>query len=98
MRIIIAAGTGMIGHALTDELRTGGHDLIILSRSPRTSNDPGVRLVIWDSRSPAGWGHLVEEADAIVNLAGENLGTGRWSARTQARNHKQPDECWTGSG
>jgi uncharacterized protein len=81
MRILITSGTGMIGRALVQELRAGGHELWVLSRSPGQVSMPGVTMVRWDSRSPAGWGHLVEEVDAIVNLTGENIGAGRWSAR-----------------
>jgi uncharacterized protein (TIGR01777 family) len=33
----------------------------------------------WDGRTPQGWGHLVNEADAIVNLAGASLADGRWT-------------------
>ncbi len=45
----------------------------------------GVRLEQWDGRSAQGWGHLVEQEAAIVNLAGENIGERRWTeARKQA--------------
>jgi uncharacterized protein (TIGR01777 family) len=41
-----------------------------------------VQVVRWDGRTSAGWEKLAEGADAIINLAGENLSTGRW---TEAR-------------
>jgi uncharacterized protein len=80
MRILITSGTGMIGRALTAELRAGGHELWILSRNPQQSAPvTGTTMVQWDSHSTLGWSHLVNEADAIVNLTGENIGAGRWT-------------------
>jgi uncharacterized protein len=80
MQILITSGTGMIGRALTAELRAGGHELWILSRNPQQSTPVlGTTMVQWDSHSTLGWSHLVNEADAIVNLTGENIGAGRWT-------------------
>lgn len=39
----------------------------------------GVRCERWDGRTANGWGSLVDGADAIINLAGENIGAGRWT-------------------
>jgi uncharacterized protein len=80
MRILITSGTGMIGRALTAELIAGGHSLWTLSRNPQASTlAPGETMVQWDSQSTRGWGHLVNEVDAIINLTGENIGAGRWT-------------------
>jgi uncharacterized protein len=81
MRIILAGGTGLIGRVLVAELLDGGHELFVLSRSPRSSSTPGVTMVQWDSQTSNGWGHLVEEAGAVVNLAGENIGSWLWTPR-----------------
>ena len=35
----------------------------------------------WDGRTASGWGRQVDGADAVVNLAGENLSSGRWTTR-----------------
>jgi len=86
MRYIIAGGTGLIGTALAHSLLADGHEVIALSRTPETRDGlpDAVRVVGWDARTAEGWGHLVEGADVIVNLAGANLaGTGflpsRWT-------------------
>jgi len=82
MRVIITGGSGMIGRRLAVELLKDGHEVIALSRDPQHrggSLPPEVRLEQWDGRSAQGWGHLVEQAGAIVNLAGENIGEGRWT-------------------
>ncbi|MBN1311397.1 MAG: TIGR01777 family oxidoreductase [Anaerolineae bacterium] len=87
MRVIITGGTGLIGQALAESLVRDGHETIILSRSPeKASNLPmGAQLVEWDARTPTGWGNLIDDDSAIVNLAGANLaGEGffpeRWTA------------------
>jgi hypothetical protein len=82
MRIIITGGTGFIGTELAASLIQDGHEVIALSRDPdrqRTVMHANVHLVKWDARTAAGWGDLADGADAIVNLAGENIGAGRWT-------------------
>lgn len=87
MRVIIAGGTGLIGRALAADLAADGRDVIVLSRSPEraTGLPAGVRAERWDGRTAQGWGHLADGADAIVNLAGENLAAGRWTPERRAR-------------
>ncbi len=87
MRTIITGGTGLIGRALSADLAARGHEVIVLSRSPeRALGMPaGVRLVRWDARTAHGWGSLADGAGAIVNLAGENIAAGRWTADRKRR-------------
>jgi hypothetical protein len=81
MRVIITGGTGLIGRALSETLATDGHEVVVLTRSPdKTKGMPkGVQLQKWDGATPAGWGHLVDGAGAIVNLAGAGIADSRWS-------------------
>jgi hypothetical protein len=76
MRVIVTGGSGLIGTALTASLAADGHDVIVLSRSPErlTGLPAGARAERWDGKSADGWGPLADGADAIVNLAGENIG------------------------
>ena len=87
MRVIITGGTGLIGRALTRSLSKQGHEIILLSRAPERAKDlpQGTRAERWDGRTAAGWGTLADGADAIVNLAGENIGAGRWTAERKRR-------------
>jgi uncharacterized protein len=82
MRIIITGGTGLIGRALAEDLAQAGHQVIVLGRRPGEGQGlpAGVRSVRWDGRTAEGWGDLADGADAIVNLAGENLSAGRWTS------------------
>jgi len=87
MRVIITGGTGLIGRALVENLASDGHEVVVLSRAPeRTTGLPaGVRAERWDARTADGWVHLADGADAIVNLAGENLSAGRWTDEQKRR-------------
>ncbi len=92
MRVIITGGTGLIGRELSKELLDAGHGVIVLSRNPdaREKVSPELEMVEWDARSPSGWSDRLEEADGIVNLAGENIaGSGlipdRWTRSKKDR-------------
>jgi len=82
MRVIISGATGFIGRALCRELRSD-YELVVLSRdAEKAAGIAGdyARIVEWDARSTGGWAEQVEGAHAIVNLAGENVASGRWTA------------------
>jgi uncharacterized protein (TIGR01777 family) len=87
MRVLITGGTGLIGRALSASLVADGHEVIVLSRSPEQASGlpDGVRAEGWDARTAGGWGHLAEGAGAIVNLAGESIGSGRWTEERKER-------------
>ncbi|MFZ3079174.1 MAG: TIGR01777 family oxidoreductase [Bellilinea sp.] len=82
MHILLAGGSGLIGSALTRKLLADNYTVTVLSRNPQAHSGPqGIRFVGWDGRSAAGWGSLVNETDAIVNLAGVNLGGSLWTRK-----------------
>jgi len=86
MRVIITGGTGLIGRALVADLTKDDHETIVLSRRPeRAAGLPAeVRVERWDAQTAEGWGSLADGADALVNLAGENI-AGRWTASRKRR-------------
>ena len=75
MSVIIAGGAGLIGRALAWELVDSGYEVIVLSRNPQKIQGlpHAVQVMGWDAQSSAGWGHLADGAEAIVNLAGESI-------------------------
>ncbi|MBI2854596.1 MAG: TIGR01777 family protein [Chloroflexi bacterium] len=82
MRVLITGGSGLVGRALATDLAQDGNEVVVLSRSPSGAAGlpAGVHAEQWDGRTAGGWASLANGADAIVNLAGENIGAGRWTA------------------
>jgi len=78
MNIVVSGGSGFIGTALVRALLARGDDVAVLSRNPAQVREG--RGMGWDAVNDA-----VRNADAIVNLAGENVGEGRWSAARKQR-------------
>jgi uncharacterized protein len=86
MRVVIAGGTGLIGRALTRSLIRDGHTVAVLTR--RSATDAvhcGARPVPWDGRTGQGWADQLDGADALVNLAGENIAAGPWTRARRTR-------------
>jgi len=87
MRVVITGGSGLIGRSLSRELANAGCEVIVLSRRAsqiRESFEPHARTVHWDALTSNGWLKFAENA-AIVNLAGENIGSGRWTPEKKYR-------------
>jgi uncharacterized protein (TIGR01777 family) len=81
--VIIIGGTGFIGRSLAVGLAEAGYDVAVLTRRPGKASalfGRQVTAVGWDGRSSAGWLEFASGARAIINLAGENIGAGRWTA------------------
>lgn len=77
--IIIAGGTGLIGAALSAALeRKGGYNVRILSRFPE--NIKNADAYYWNPSENKIDEAVFAEADIIINLAGENIGAGRWTS------------------
>lgn len=82
--IILAAGaSGFIGRAVVRELRSAGHEIIVLTRDSKRASGvigKGVTLLDWDAKNVSAWGEQIKRIDAIVNLTGESIASKRWSA------------------
>lgn len=80
MKIIVAGGSGLIGQALIKALNQDGHVIWVLTRRPAEVKLPqGVQATGWDGKTPKGWQHLADQADAIINLSGANIGERPWT-------------------
>ena len=86
MRVVITGATGFIGRALCRGLHED-YEIIALSRdASRAAASVGdwAKVVEWDGRTTGSWLTQAEGAFAIINLAGENVASGRWNETKKA--------------
>ncbi|SFB36073.1 hypothetical protein SAMN05216266_10936 [Amycolatopsis marina] len=76
MRILIAGASGLIGHALGTRLRAAGHEVRRLVRREASAADESG----WDPPAGRVDEGAFDDVDAVVNLCGAPLASGRWSA------------------
>lgn len=76
MNILISGSTGLIGEALTQQLRSAGHQVTRLVRSEPSAADE----LRWDPSAVTLAPALFAGVDGVVHLAGENIASGRWTA------------------
>lgn len=82
MKIAVTGSTGLIGSALVEFLTAGGHEILRVVRSmPRNPE----REMQWDPENGMIDPKRLEGCDAVVHLAGENIGNGRWTSKRKAR-------------
>lgn len=84
VRIIVAGAYGFIGKALCFRLLKENYEVIALSRNLEKAKKifgTQVKVVEWDAKSSEGWQDYANGAYAVVNLAGENIGSGRWTPK-----------------
>jgi len=74
MKVVIAGGSGFLGHALASSLAARGDDVVVLARRHRPSTAPG-RTVIWDGQRVGDWAEELDGAAAVVNLTGASIAT-----------------------
>lgn len=82
-KVVVAGGSGRIGRALVAELAGAGYEVVVLSRGAAGTGAErsAARGVAWDGRQVGPWAAELEGAVGVVNLAGEDIAGGRWSAR-----------------
>src|SRR5437870_13651670 len=70
MKILIPGGSGQVGTVLARALHKRGNEVVVLSRKP---GDSAWRTVEWDGETMGEWISEIEDADAIINLAGQSV-------------------------
>ncbi len=83
-KIIIPGGSGFLGQTLAEYFEARGDEVIILSRGRGPRPIQWGKLVEWDGQSLGPWMHELENADAVINLAGRTV-----NCRYHAKNRKQ---------
>lgn len=81
MRVVIAGSGGLIGSWLVPDLQSRGAEVVRLVRKPPAG--PLDTDVLWDPAAGSLDPTALEGATAVVNLAGHNIGSGRWTAGTR---------------
>lgn len=82
MNILITGGTGFIGKELRETLLKAGNNLVIITRNPKKYEDESAsnqRFISWDDDLVL----EMENVDAVINLAGENLFGQRWNEQVK---------------
>ncbi|MEI8256819.1 MAG: TIGR01777 family oxidoreductase, partial [Deltaproteobacteria bacterium] len=88
MKLVVTGSTGFIGRALVRALQARGDSVVCLVREPgRVALAlPGARCVRWDALQVDGeWAGEMEDAEAVVHLAGEPVMAHRWNADVKRR-------------
>ncbi len=76
MKVLISGGSGLVGTALTESLRSEGHTVAHLVRPGGAASEGDIR---WDPTSGFINLNAMEAAEAVVNLNGASIGGGRWT-------------------
>ena len=79
-KIIVAGGTGLLGTALVGALQDDRHRVVVLTRRPTRDNE-----VRWSPQYAEGlWTAALDNAHAVINLAGASIAGGRWTTARKA--------------
>lgn len=74
LTIVITGASGLVERELSAFLRSAGHRVLSLVRREPKENE-----IIWDINSGKIEAEKFEEIDGVIHLAGENIGSGRWT-------------------
>ena len=70
MKIIIPGGSGQVGTILARAFHGEGHEVVVLSRSPRAAS---WKTLAWDAATRGDWWAQIDGADVVINLAGRSV-------------------------
>lgn len=88
MRILMTGATGLIGKELGKRLVSNGHELVVVSRDPKRARFEvpfPARFFAWKGANGEFPLEALKDVDVIVNLAGEPIAPGRWTAEKKQR-------------
>lgn len=82
LTFLISGASGVVGSALVPFLTTGGHRVLrLVRRQPVADKDE----IFWDPAREIIDRDNLPPVDAVIHLAGENIGQGRWTPDKRSR-------------
>jgi len=81
MRILLSGASGLVGSALAPFFEARGDEISRLVRTPA----PVESAVFWNPEAGIIETERLEDHDAVIHLAGENIAARRWTAKQKAR-------------
>jgi hypothetical protein len=72
MHILIPGGSGQVGTVLARHLTSAGHDVTVLSRTPKPAP---WKTLAWDGINEGPWVSALHSADAVIGLSGRIVNT-----------------------
>lgn len=75
--ILISGGTGLVGRALSNHLFSKGHEVRILSRNPKSTNN--LKSFYWNVEKSEIDEKAFDGVEHIVHLAGSGIADKRWT-------------------
>ena len=91
LKVALTGAGGFVGGGLSALLTANGHDVVPIVRP---SGREGPNDVVWDPEGGIREPSLLEGVDAVIHLAGDNIGSGRW---TRAKMRSIRDSRVTGT-
>lgn len=85
LRIVLTGASGLLGCALAAYLEAGGDEVTRLIRRDPAGAPTGPGAFPWDPARGILDARALEGASAVVHLAGENIGGGRWTRARKQR-------------
>ncbi len=82
MRVLVSGASGLVGSALVPFLSSSG---CVVIRLVRSKSQTGESAAFWDPESGLVDAARLRGHDAVVHLAGESIGAGRWTAKKKGR-------------
>jgi uncharacterized protein (TIGR01777 family) len=82
VKILITGATGFIGTALSERLKSSGHQIAVLTRSGPA---PSENRFFWNLDTGEFDIRVLRDIDAVIHLAGENIGAKRWTPEQKRR-------------
>ncbi|MDZ8239075.1 MAG: TIGR01777 family oxidoreductase [Nostoc sp. ChiQUE01a] len=86
MKVAVTGATGFVGGHLIQRLHQEGHRVLVLTRNTSFAQKvfpsgafPNVEIVAYTPTQSGSWQSAIALCDAVVNLAGEPIGEGRWT-------------------